>query len=151
MVVSKKCIDLVKKFEGLYLKSYLCPASVPTIGYGTTRYEDGTKVKIGEVINMQRAQDLLMFELNKIASRVPALGFNQNQFDAICSFCFNVGFANFINSTMFKLMKNDINDINIKNEFRKWVKARVGGQMRILNGLVRRREAEMNLYFENTN
>ena len=147
MVASKNCIDLIKKFEGLYLKAYLCPSSVPTIGYGSIRYENGSKVKLGEVIDLKRAEDLLMFELNKIGSRIPNVGFNQNQFDAICSFCYNVGFANFINSTMYKLMKKNVNDPDIKTEFRKWVKARVGGEMRILNGLVRRREAEINLYF----
>jgi lysozyme len=151
LVAGKNCIDLIKRFEGFYLNAYLCPSGVPTIGYGSTRYENGIKVKIGEKIDLQRAENLLAFELSKIAKRIPDIGLNQNQFDAVCSFCYNVGFANFINSTLFKIMKSNNKDELIKKEFRKWVKARVGGEMRILNGLVRRREAEITLYFNETN
>ncbi len=56
MKPSKNAIDLIKKWEGLYLESYLCPAKVPTIGYGTIRYPDGSKVKLGEKISMKRAE-----------------------------------------------------------------------------------------------
>ena len=47
--ISSKGVELIKSFEGLFLKAYLCPANVPTIGYGTIRYPDGSKVKLGDV------------------------------------------------------------------------------------------------------
>jgi lysozyme len=146
MHASDNCISLIKKWEGLSLTAVLCPAGIPTLGYGTTRYEDGSRVKLGEKVTIDRAEDLLRFHLNKLAARLPNLPFNQNQVDAVLSFCYNVGFANFINSTMCRLMKMNVNDPKIKDEFRKWVKANVNGQMKVLNGLVRRREAEIALY-----
>lgn len=144
MKPSKNCVELVKKFEGLKLTSYKCPGGIWTIGYGTTRYEDGTKVKEGEIISMKRAEELLTHDLIWIAARLPNLKINQNQIDAVCSFCYNVGMSAFINSTMFKYMRANPNDELIGDEFMKWTRA--GGK--VLKGLVNRRKAEKELYFE---
>ena len=65
MTYSKDCIDLIKDFEGLYLKAYLCPAGVPTIGYGSVRWPDGQKVQLGQTVTMDGAEELLRFEDRK--------------------------------------------------------------------------------------
>lgn len=147
MKPSKNCLDLIKQFEGLRLKAYKCPAGRWTIGYGSTRWQDRTPVKEGEVCTIQQAEDLLQNDVNFIAARLPNNTLNQNQLDAVCSFIYNVGMANFINSTMWAYMRHDHDDIRIGLEFKKWVKARVNGELKTLKGLVRRREAEANLYY----
>jgi len=143
MQIGKNCIDLVKKFEGLKLESYKCPAGLWTIGYGNTQWENGTRVKENQVIDIQRAEKLLMFWVNKYAERID-LKVNQNQFDALVSFAYNVGITNFNNSTLKKKVIANPNDATIRDEFMKWVSSR-GKQ---LPGLVKRREAEANLYFK---
>lgn len=145
--ISKKGIDLIKSFEGLRLKPYLCSANVPTIGYGNTFYENGKKVTLkDEAITEERATELLEFSLNKFEQYVDSYcidTINQNQFDALVSFCYNLGPANLKASTLLKKVNKDPNDPTIRAEFMKWNKA--GG--RALKGLTRRREAEANLYF----
>jgi lysozyme len=146
MKPSKNAIDLIKKWEGLYLNAYLCPASVVTIGYGTIRYPDGSKVKMGEKISMKRAEELLIHEVEKIATQIPKLNVNQNQYDALVSFVYNLGIGNFLKSTLYRKCQVNPYDETIKNEFLKWTKARVNGELKTLKGLVRRRTDEYNLY-----
>lgn len=146
MKPSKNAIDLIKKFEGLYLNAYLCPAAVPTIGYGTIRYPDGKGVKLGEKITMKKAEELLTWEVEKIATQIPALNVNQNQYDALVSFTYNLGIGNLLKSTLYRKCKANPDDPTIKNEFLKWTKARVKGELKTLKGLVRRRTEEYELY-----
>ena len=146
MKPSKNAIDLIKKWEGLYLESYLCPAKVPTIGYGTIRYPDGSKVKMGEKISMKRAEELLIHEVEKIAAQIPVLNVNQNQYDALVSFVYNLGIGNFLRSTLYRKCQVNPYDLTIRDEFLKWTKARVNGELKTLKGLVRRRTDEYNLY-----
>lgn len=143
MQIGKNCIDLIKKFEGLKLESYKCPAGLWTIGYGNTQWENGTRVLENQVIDIQRAEKLLMFWVNKYAEKID-LKVNQNQFDALVSFAYNVGITNFNNSTLKKKVIANPNDATIRDEFMKWVSSK-GKQ---LPGLVKRREAEANLYFK---
>jgi lysozyme len=142
MQAGKNCIDLIKKFEGLKLESYKCPAGLWTIGYGNTQWENGIKVKENQVIDIQRAEKLLTFWVSKYADRI-TVKCNQNQFDALVSFAYNVGIGNFDSSTLKKKVIANPNDPTIRDEFMKWVNSR-GKQ---LAGLVKRREAEANLYF----
>jgi lysozyme len=148
MTASKNCIDLIKQFEGYKSKAYLCPAGVPTIGYGSTMYNNGFKVKLGDEINEQEADNLLMWELKSKAVAVEGLHLNQNQFDSCLSFCFNLGIGAFAKSTLKKKIVANRQDLSIKDEFLKWNKARVGGQLMELKGLTRRRIAEAELYFK---
>tara|TARA_R110000868_G_scaffold410043_1_gene696985 strand:- start:66 stop:506 length:441 start_codon:yes stop_codon:yes gene_type:complete len=143
MKASKNAVDLIKKFEGLHLESYLCPAGVPTIGYGSTRYPDGKPVKLGEKISIQKAEDLLTYEVQKINI---LLNINQNQYDALVSFAYNLGMGNLLKSTLYRKCKANPDDPTIKDEFMKWTKAKVKGELKILRGLVRRRTEEYNLY-----
>jgi lysozyme len=147
MIASQNCINLIKMFEGYKAKSYLCPASVVTIGWGSTMYNNGFKVKIGDVINEQEAENLLMWELKNKVIALHGLNINQNQIDALLSFIYNLGIGAFAKSTMKKKIMVDANDQSIRNEFMKWNKARVGGELMELKGLTKRREAEANLYF----
>lgn len=141
MEISRKGIDLIKKFEGCRLKAYRCSAGVPTIGYGNTYYEDGSKVKIGDVITQERAESLLKELVKKYYHQHTNI--TQNQFNAITSFCYNVGNGNYNKSTLKKKLLANPNDPSIRNEFMKWNKAR-GKE---LLGLTRRRKAEADLYF----
>lgn len=144
---SSNCANLVKKFEGFRSKPYLCPANVPTIGFGTTRYEDGRKVSLSDPeITEVRATELLMHDLQKFADYVDSYcrdDINQFQFDALTSFCYNLGPANLKSSTLLKKVNNNPSDPTIKDEFMKWVRG--GGK--VLKGLVTRRTAEAELYF----
>lgn len=144
MKPSKNCINLIKKWEGVKLTSYKCPSNVWTIGYGTTRYRDGSSIKEGDKINMEMAEDLLLHDVTFICNRLPNLKINQNQLDAICSFIYNVGVYAFINSTLFKLMRINPNDPLIGDEFLKWKKS----NGKVLQGLLNRRIEERNLYFK---
>ena len=144
---SSNCINLVKKFEGWSAKPYKCPAGIPTIGYGNTFYENGTKVTMTDsVITEERGAQLLSHELQKFAKYVDSYcrdDINQFQFDALVSFCYNLGPANLKNSTLLKKVNANPTDPTIKDEFLKWTKA--GGK--VLKGLVTRRTAEADLYF----
>jgi lysozyme len=144
---SKKGIELIKKFEGLKLKPYLCSAGVPTIGYGNTFYENNVKVKLSDPsISQERADQLLAFTLTTFEKYVDSFcrdDISQNQFDALVSFCFNLGPNSLKSSTLLKKVNANPNDPTIKDEFLKWTKA--GGK--VLKGLVLRRTAESECYF----
>jgi len=143
----QKGIDLIKQFEGFSAKPYLCPAKIPTIGFGATFYPDGKKVTMNDkLITESQGVDLLRDMLSSFEKYVDSYcidTINQNQFDALVSFCYNVGPANLKSSTLLKKVNANPNDPTIKDEFLKWTKA--GGK--VLKGLVTRRTAEANLYF----
>lgn len=140
-------IQLIKKYEGFYPKPYLCPANVGTIGFGSTYYEDGSKVKLTDPpIDEQRATQLLMNVLVSYEKAVDSFSrddINQNQFDALVSFAYNVGINALKNSTLLRLVNKMPDDPQIRTQFMRWNKG--GG--RVLKGLTRRREAEADLYF----
>ena len=139
---------MIKMFEGYKAKSYLCPASIVTIGWGSTMYTDGSKIKLGDTINEQQAEQLLMWELKNKSISLHGLNLNQNQFDSLLSFVYNLGIGAFSKSTLKKKILINPNDPAIKDEFMKWNKATVGGKLIELKGLTRRRTAEAELYFK---
>ena len=144
---SKKGIDLIKKYEGFRSKPYLCPAKVPTIGYGATYYPNGQKVKLSDpAIDEKHASILLEAMLVPYEKAVDSFcrdDINQNQFDALVSFAYNLGTSALKNSTLLKKVNKNPNDKSIALEFNKWVNA--GGKK--LWGLVKRRTEESKLYF----
>jgi lysozyme len=144
MKASQKAIDLIKEFEEFRSKAYLCPAGKWTIGYGHTK-----GVKPNDIIDMQTAEKFLAEDLEWAENAINkyCLDLNQNQFDALVSFVFNVGSGNFSRSTLLKKIKANPNDFSIRNEFMRWIYA----DGKPLNGLKRRREKEANLYFDNKN
>lgn len=131
---------MIRKFEGLQLAAYRCPAGVWTIGYGhTSGVVPGMRITASQVEELL-AQDVAVAEgiVND-----EGLGLRQCQFDALVSFVFNVGGANFRRSTLLSRVKADPNDNSIMDEFLRWV---YGGGV-VLPGLQKRRLEEMRLYF----
>lgn len=142
----KAGIELIKEFEGLELVGYLCPAGIPTRGYGHT----GPEVKVGERISPAQAEADLTKDLDKFERAVTRLvrsAINQNQRGALVSFAYNLGAGNLQSSTLLKKVNANPNDPSIRGEFAKWNKARVKGVLKVLPGLTRRRQAEADLYF----
>ena len=149
MEISQSCLDLIKEFEGLRLKAYLDPADIPTIGYGSIRYPNGTKVRIGDSISVAEAEAFLRFECENTSARVSAITngiqLNQNQYDALISFCFNIGLGAFSESRLLKkLRSNDF--VGAAAEFPRWNKATVDGVKSELPGLTKRRAKEKALF-----
>jgi lysozyme len=147
MKLSQKGIDLIKEFEGLRLEAYLCPAKVPTIGYGATFYEDGTKIKLCDKITKERAEELLRWHLETFGERIKPMikkPLTDNQYSAVLSFTYNLGIGNLKTSKLLRKLNIDPNDETIREEFLKWKFA----NGKVLEGLVRRRIAESRLYAE---
>lgn len=142
MKASNNCIELIKRFEGLYLKSYLCPAGVLTIGYGHTK-----GVQLNEEINALQAEIFLREDLESVEESLNQLDLpvNQNQFDALCSLIFNVGIWAFMKSKLLSKIK--AGNPTAPDEFLDWTKA--GGK--VLPGLVARRKAEYDLFRKEIN
>ena len=149
MKLDKSGIDLITKWEGLKLKPYLCSANVPTIGYGSTYYENGRKVMLTDAnITKDRAVELFENTVKTyeagVLSLLGSIKVNQNQFNALVSFAYNLGLKALKNSTLLKLVKLNQNDKRIAVEFGKWVNA--GGKK--VQGLVNRRNDEIKMYYK---
>jgi lysozyme len=141
-----KGMPIIRKYEGLRLRAYICPSGLATIGYGATFYENGSRVQMGEVITIERADKLLHMQVKLFADEVKRVvnsEINDNQLGALTSFCFNVGGAAFGKSTLAKKVNKNPNDPTIRDEFMRWTRG--GGK--VLPGLVKRREEEANLYY----
>jgi lysozyme len=145
--LSLKGFELIKRFEGLSLIPYLCPASIPTIGYGNTYYPDGKKVKLTDPRITQALADKLLESLlplyEKAVDSFCRDDINQNQFDALVSLAYNIGVGNLQKSTLIKKVNLNPKDVRIADEFLKWNKANGA----VLKGLTKRRQAEADLYF----
>ncbi len=146
--VNNAGLELVKGFEGLFLKPYLCPAQVPTIGYGTIVYDNGVKVSLKDpAITEARAVELLQHELNEKAhnvERMTKVSLNDNEFAALVSFAYNIGWPSLEKSTLMKLLNSNADRTAVADQFLRWNKA--GGKE--LPGLTRRRQAERSLFLQ---
>lgn len=154
MQLSEKGEQLIKHFESCKLTAYKDIASVWTIGWGNTSYEDGRRVKEGDIISQNRADQLfkrvVQGFVNDVNYLTKGLTLHQHEFDALVSFAYNLGSdidADTIpeglgDSTLLKLVKKDPRDPQIACEFAKWNKS--GGK--VSNGLIRRRASEAYLY-----
>lgn len=153
MKSSKKIIEFITSFEGFEEKPYLDIAGIATIGYGATYYENGVKVTMKDKpITKQRALELKAFHLNIAEAGVRknvTSNINQNQFDSLVSFTYNLGIGALQGSTLLKKVNTNPYDKSISNEFKKWVNARnpKTGQLEKSNGLIRRRNEESAIYF----
>jgi len=145
--LSQKGLDLIKQFEGLKLKPYLCPAGIPTLGFGNTYYPDGTKVKLTDpAITQEKAEELLKFLLVSYEKAVDSFcrdDISQGNFDALTSFAYNLGTGALQKSTLIKKVNLNPKDVTIADEFLKWNKS----NGTVLKGLTLRRQAEANIYF----
>ena len=138
---------MICEFEGFSAKPYLCPAKLATIGYGNTFYRDGKKVTmVDKEITKAEAFDMFKDIADKFAKKVSSCvktPINQNQFNSLVSFAYNVGVANFMNSTLLKRVNANHNDLDIRTQFLRWDK--VGTKK--LSGLTKRRIYEADNYF----
>ncbi len=138
---------LITEFEGYSSKPYLCPAKIPTIGYGNTYYPNGKKVTLLDP-PITKAQ---AFEMFKIIADKFALGvikcikkeISQNMLNSLVSLCYNIGISNFMNSTLLKKVNANPKDETIFNEFCRWNKV---NKKEVL-GLTKRRNKEAVNYF----
>jgi len=142
MKTSTKGIDLIKEFEGLRLQAYQCPAGKWTIGYGTTKIQS-MDVSSDMIISHEEAEQLLRQNLihfeNKVLKNIN-VQINQHQFDALVSHTYNTGGSEILFDLINQSSPNEV----IKN----WMEnSYITVDNKILNGLIRRRKAEADLYF----
>lgn len=141
----RQAAALCRRFEGLYLRPYVCPAGVPTIGYGSTRYADGRAVRLTDAaITEPQAETMLLHDLRHV--RLPEVrrlcpGIDQpGRLAAVLDFAFNLGVGALASSTLRRRINAGQWD-DVPAQLRRWVMA--GG--RPLRGLALRREAEIAL------
>ena len=141
MNISQEGLSLIKKFEGCEYNAYKCAAGVWTIGYGHT-----AGVKEGDLVTQQEADKILeedMKEYEGYINDYVTVDLNQNQFDSLVSWVFNLGPNNLKSSSMLKVLNNGAYE-DVPAQIKRWNKA----NGKTLDGLIRRREAEA-LLFEN--
>ena len=139
MHISEEGLCLIKKFEGCEMRAYLDAVNVPTIAYGRTK-----NVKLGDTCTKQQAEEWLLEEIKEYENYVEdavKVPLNQNQFDALVSWTYNLGPSNLNSSTMLKKL-NAKEYEDVPAQIKRWNKA--GGQ--VLEGLTRRRNAESLLF-----
>lgn len=150
-LISKECINLVKKFEGFYPTPYFDIAGVKTLGYGMTSKEIAGLSSVTE----KQASNMLEHLLNNkyalpIKNDLDKRGvkLTQNQFDALVSMAYNIGVGGVLGSTLYKNICNGIRDkATITANFQAWSKA----NGKIVSGLYRRRTEEAEMFFSNSN
>ena len=128
-------IALIKSFESCSLTAYQHAGDIPTIGWGNTYYEDNSKVKL---VNRDFAS--LVNEHVTVANQL-----TQNQFDALCSYAYNVSPKTFKNSPIVMMVNADPNNPKIAEV---WVKTNIRPGSQFTKGLIRRRTAETKLYLK---
>lgn len=136
----RSLLEKIKEFEG-FLPSYSSKLDGhPTIGYGHVG-----KVNYTHPINKKQAEELLQFDVLNIEKQIDALhlGLSLERYEAVVDFVYNLGITNFKNSTLYRLMKKNSDDLMIKNEFQRWVYC----NGKILEGLKKRRLWEAEHYF----
>jgi lysozyme len=147
MKISANGLKLITTFEGLSLKPYLDSGGRATIGFGTILYPNGHAVTMDDPdCTQEQANGYLEWQVNQKAARVSTLvkvPVNQNQFDALCSFAYNLGLGSLGGSTLLKLL-NAGDFHGVAAQFPIWDKA--GGQ--VVAGLLRRRLAEQALFLQ---
>lgn len=141
MKISNRGLDLIKEFEGFEVAAYKCPGDTWTIGHGHTK-----GVKKGDIITRIKAEEFLVMDAAEAEDTVNTavkVNLNQNQFDSLVSFVFNIGSGNFETSTMLRKL-NVRQYRSAAAEFDRWIYA--GADKKALNGLKRRRKMEKNLF-----
>lgn len=145
MIASENCLALIRHSEGFSTTPYRCPAGVPTIGYGSTRYVDGRAVKLSDPsITQVQADEIMLMTLKHYeaaVTRYVQVDINQNQFDALVDFAYNVGAKALLTSTLLRRLNAGETKLAAA-QFGRWVHG--GGE--VLLGLVKRRAAEHELF-----
>lgn len=142
MNVSPDGVQFIKNFEGLRLEAYKCQSGVWTVGYGVTGPNIGPTTKITEIEADRLFSDVLEYFEQGVRERLKAQ-VNQNEFDALVSFAYNVGLSAFSSSTLLKLLNSGATKQIVASEFSRWVK---DGNGKPIEGLKIRREKEKELF-----
>lgn len=148
MKLSKKGFDFLAREEGLRLSAYRDQVGIPTIGFGNTFYEDGSKVKMGDKITRERAESLaknILIQFEDAVNQKITSSINQNQYDALVSLAYNIGVAGFKGSTVARKVNANPNDPTIRQSFESWRYGTINGKKEPI--LLGRRKREANLYF----
>jgi len=151
MRTSQRGIDLIKKWESLSLTTYLCAAGIPTIGWGTTVYPNGKAVSLTDrAITREEAEQFLISDINAVETRILRMNLftvipTPNEWDALVSFCYNVGVSTFSKSSIRREFNKGRKDIAAK-AILYYNKARVHGKLVVLKGLTDRRKEEQKLF-----
>ena len=133
---------LIKKHEGFSEKAYKCPAGVWTIGYGNTKWENGTPVKKGDTITKEKAEALLNhYLINHVRPKIADLQLTERQNEALESLIYNIGWTAFARSKCYKAIKAK----DWGTAFNNWDWISGGGK--VLKGLIKRRAEEIALFF----
>lgn len=140
---SEDGLNLIKHYEGFSSTPYICPTGHLTIGYGHKLNGRQTQSLTKEEATNLLAQDVQKFEAGILS--VLNVRVKQNQFDALVSFTYNLGIGALRKSTLLKKINLGLHE-EVPAQFKRWVYGRINGKMQVLQGLVRRREAEANLY-----
>ena len=146
-VVSNHTIAIVKEFEGFRSSAYIDTDGTPVIGYGQSRI-NGKPVKIGDRISASDADAALQAELQTIQQEllsVVKVNLNDNQLAALTSLAFNTGVGSIKKSTLVKNL-NQQDYLGAANQFLRWNKADIRGQLMVMDGLTRRRNREKQLF-----
>lgn len=142
--------SLIKEFEALRLKPYLCSAGVPTNGWGTTRYPGGAAVTLKDpAITVEQASAYFDYDLRRFESGVKALlkrATPAHEFSALVSFAYNMGLGALERSTLLKLHNAGISPSKVAEEFPKWRFEKANGTPKPSWGLLRRRLSEAHMY-----
>lgn len=147
--LNPRLVELIRGFEAMKLEAYKCKGGAWTISAGVTRYEDGSPVKPGDKVTIERARELYLHTLaqfrGEVAKLLPAAT-PEHVIDACTSCAYNIGLEAFEGSTFRKrLLDGDIK--GAAEAIRWWNKAtdESTGNLVVLGGLVARREAEADL------
>lgn len=144
--LSDNGMKLLEQFEGLRLEAYLDSASIATIGFGSIRYPNGNKVKLGDKTTKAQAKEYKLHDLKEFENTVNTsvtVPLSQNQYDALVSLSYNIGSGAFKNSTLLKKL-NASDYKGAAEQFLVWNKV----NSKRVQGLVNRREAERNLFLK---
>lgn len=149
--ISRNGLKLIQEYEDFRAKAYLDIKGVPTIGFGTTYYQDGTKVQLGDICTRSQAEAWFMNDCKALDAfldrNVTQEKLTQNQFDALASFIYNVGRSAFIGSTMYRLIKLGKMK-EAADEFLRWDKVTINGKKVSSQGLLNRRKKERALFLK---
>ena len=146
--ISDSGLALIKNLEGYSDYPYVCPAGTVAIGYGSTTYENGRPVLLSDPPITEAAADRLfrkkIHKYEKWVNKLVKTDINQNQFDALVSLSYNIGYGSIKHSRLLKLVNVSPNNPEIAVEFLKWRKA----NGKVTKGLETRRQKEVDLYFK---
>lgn len=146
--INQPGLDFIKQWEGFRQTPYDDVAGHPTIGFGTLITPGHRFEGRGSITHQEAEEELKKYIQDYVEPSIQMLvrvPLNQNQFNALASFIYNLGPENFAKSTLLKKL-NQKDYQGAAEEFPRWNKARVSGELTPIRGLTRRREAEKKMF-----